>query len=154
MPVINGEIVRHRSAARHSDRRMTKRAPADQQRVSELLKKYVNMGMVPSNGRMPRYGDFTGIGDFHDQADRVLRAQEDFMRLPAQVRKLAENDPGLFLEMVYGGRPEMLEQLELAGLVEIQKPEQIQRENADRKAAEKAAEESKAKPPGKGAEPA
>lgn len=50
MPVINGEFVRHRSAAPHSDRRMTKRAPADQQRVSELLKKYVNMGMVPSNG--------------------------------------------------------------------------------------------------------
>lgn len=80
----------------------------------------------------------------------MLQAQEQFLRLPAQVRKLAENDPGLFLEMVYGGRPEMLEQLELAGLVEVQKPEEIQKENAARKAAE----EEKAKAPAKGSEPA
>lgn len=101
---------------------MTKQAPADQQRVSEILKRYVNMGMVPSNGVQPTYGDFTGVGDFHECLERVRRAQADFMLMPAKVRQVAENDPGLFLEMFFGGRPEILAELEAAGMLAVHRP--------------------------------
>lgn len=101
---------------------MVKQAPASQQSVSELLKRYVNMGMVPANGPAPTYGDFTGLTDFRECLDRVMAAQDQFSRLPARVRRVAENDPGMFLEMVFGGQPEVMAELVAAGLAEAQIP--------------------------------
>lgn len=120
-------VVRRRVTAPHSDVQMTKQAGADTQSVSQLLSRYVNAGMVPANGPMPSYGDFTGIGDAHEAMNRVMQMQDDFMALPAPVRKVAENDPAVFLEMVYGGRPEMMKQLEAAGLVKVQWPAALQK---------------------------
>lgn len=102
--------------------RLTKQAPRDGTSVEEQLRSYQRAGLVPSSGRQPRYGDFTGIGDFHECLQRVTEARDQFQQLPATVRALASNDPGIFLEMLYGGKREFLEQLERAGLLEIQKP--------------------------------
>lgn len=143
---MESEIKRRRVLAPHSDVRMTKQADGPQQSVSQLLSRYVNAGLVPGNGPMPTYGDFTGVGDAHEAMNRVMQMQDDFMRLPAGVRKAAENDPGVFLEMVYGGSPVILKELELAGLAKVQWPADLQR------AAEKPPEESKPKPPAKGSE--
>lgn len=106
---------------------MTKQASADYQSIESQLKRYVNMGLVPSMGHAPRYGDFTGIGDFHDCLQRVREAEQQFAGLPAHVRKLADNDPGKFLEMVYGGKPEVVDELVKAGLLEVQLPVEVQK---------------------------
>lgn len=101
---------------------MTKQAPAEQQSVSALLKQYVNLGMVPANGPVPSYGDFTGLGDFHECLGRVMEARDQFQRLPARVRRVAENDPGMFLEMVFGQEAELMAELVAAGLLEAHVP--------------------------------
>lgn len=142
---MENEIKRRRVLAPHSNVQMTKQAEGPQQSVSQLLSRYVNAGLVPGNGPPPTYGDFTGIGDAHEAMNRVMRMQDDFMDLPASVRKVADNDPGLFLEMVFGGRPEMIKELEAAGLAKVQWPAELQKP-------EKPAEELKPKPPAKGPE--
>lgn len=106
---------------------ITKQAPSSETSVEAQLRRYVNMGLVPSAGRAPRYGDFTGIGDFHECLQRVKEAQDQFMALPPQVRKLAENDPGVFLEMTYGGKREMIDALIAAGMMEQQLPEPVRK---------------------------
>lgn len=47
------------------------------------------------------YGDFSGFDDYHGSLNAVMRAQEEFMKLPAAVREHCDNDPGEFLQMVY-----------------------------------------------------
>lgn len=109
----------------HDPTVITKQAPRDGTSVEAQLRAYRDAGLVPAGGAQPRYGDFTGIGDFHTELNRVRECERQFAALPAEVRKVAENDPGLFLEMVYGEKPEMLAALEKAGLRKAQLPEQV-----------------------------
>ena len=50
-------------------------------------------GELPENVRVPRSGDFTGIGDYQSAMQAVRAAQESFMELPAEVRARFSNDP-------------------------------------------------------------
>lgn len=61
------------------------------------------------------YGDFTGITDFRDAVDRIQRARDGFMALPADVRDRFNNDPGELIELAHS-LPED-EFLSAAGLV-------------------------------------
>jgi len=49
--------------------------------------------MLPESPLSPRYGDFTGIGDYHTALNRVIAAQDEFEALPAQIRARFNNDP-------------------------------------------------------------
>jgi len=46
------------------------------------------------------YGDTTSAPDFMAAQEIVLKANDQFMSLPADVRKLCDNDPAVFLEKV------------------------------------------------------
>ena len=45
-------------------------------------------------------GDFTNIPDFHTAMNLVRQAQEEFVRIPADVRARFNNDPGRFMEFL------------------------------------------------------
>lgn len=122
--MANGERIRVTVPV--DDQVMTKQAPAEEQSVSALLRRYVNQGLVPANGPPPTYGDFTGIGDYQECLDRVMAAQRDFELLPARVRRVAENSPGMFLEMIFGGQPEVVAELVAAGLAVRQVPPAVE----------------------------
>jgi len=60
------------------------------------------------------YGDFTGITDYRSAVAAVARAEEGFMRLPAEARDRFGNDPGKFLE--YAEQVSEAELIEVCGL--------------------------------------
>jgi phage internal scaffolding protein len=84
--------------------------------INTILEKFNITGLLPEQPLSPRYGDFTGIGDYHTALNRVYAAQEEFEALPAQIRARFGNDPAQLIEFLENSdnRPEAEE----LGLVE------------------------------------
>lgn len=68
--------------------------------INTILHRFNITGLLPEAPISPRYGDFTGIGDYHTALNRVIAAQEEFEALPAQIRARFENDPAQLIEFL------------------------------------------------------
>jgi phage internal scaffolding protein len=84
--------------------------------INTILQKFNVTGLLPEFPLSPRYGDFTGISDYHTAMNRVIAAQDEFDALPAQIRARFGNDPAQLIEFLENSdnRPEAEE----LGLVE------------------------------------
>jgi phage internal scaffolding protein len=84
--------------------------------INTILQKFNISGLLPETPLSPRYGDFTGISDYHTALNRVIAAQDEFDALPANIRARFENDPAQLIEFLENenNRPEA----ENLGLVE------------------------------------
>lgn len=72
---------------------------ADECDINFIVERFGVTGQLPpQTGPMPTYGDFTGIGDYRDALEAVMRADEAFMALPANIRERFDNDPALFVD--------------------------------------------------------
>lgn len=103
---------------------MVKQAAADQADINKLMAKWlVTRGPLPGTGEAPRYGDFSGLGDYRELVERVRSAEEEFQALPAAVRDRCRNDPGEFLAILYSAeRTEEFKELLALGLEEKRLP--------------------------------
>ena len=61
--------------------------------INNILRQFNVTGLLPESPLSPRYGDFTGIGDYHSALNAVMAAEDEFMALPADLRARFENDP-------------------------------------------------------------
>ena len=68
--------------------------------INNILRQFNVTGLLPENTLSPRYGDFTGISDYHTALNRVIAAEDEFMRLPADLRARFENDPAQLIEFL------------------------------------------------------
>ncbi len=84
--------------------------------INTILQKFSITGLLPESPLSPRYGDFSGISDYHTALNRVIAAQDEFEALPAQIRARFDNDPAKLIEFLDNdaNRPEAEE----LGLVE------------------------------------
>jgi phage internal scaffolding protein len=84
--------------------------------INTILQKFNITGLLPESPLSPRYGDFSGISDYHTAMNRVISAQDEFEALPAQIRARFDNDPSKLIEFLENSenRPEAEE----LGLVE------------------------------------
>jgi hypothetical protein len=118
-------VVRKRVTHRSGGREMVKRADAEGTDPQLIVQKWLKTGIPPvGTGRAPRYGDFSGVEDFHTCVERVRDAEEDFMNLPSSVRAACQNDAGIFLDKV--ATDDGLEELRKQGLEFESLPEPIQ----------------------------
>ena len=103
--------------------------------INNILRQFNITGLLPESPLSPRYGDFTGIGDYHTALNRVIAAQDEFEALPAQIRARFDNDPAQLIEFLENSdnRPEAEE----LGLVEKATAEVVE---VAQKTPEKAAE--------------
>lgn len=88
-----------------TDQSRTKQAFKRECDVNHIVKRFkVNLGvdfLDRYQGALGgHFGDFTQVCDYRSALDRVMRADEVFMALPAKVRSRFQNDPALFLEFV------------------------------------------------------
>lgn len=78
---------------------MTKQSFKDECDINNIMKKYKNTGMLPEMIKtQPQYGDFSEVSDYMESMNIVLKAQEQFQNLSADVRNRFQNDPALFLD--------------------------------------------------------
>lgn len=65
--------------------------------INTIIRRFGLSGELPANLAMPVSGDFTGVSDFHSAMNLVRQAQDEFLRVPAEVRERFGNDPGRFM---------------------------------------------------------
>jgi phage internal scaffolding protein len=103
--------------------------------INNILRQFNVTGMLPASTLSPRYGDFTGIGDYHTALNRVMAVQDEFEALPAQIRARFDNDPAQLIEFLENS--ENRSEAEKLGLIEKGAAEVVE---APKNTPEKAAE--------------
>lgn len=66
--------------------------------INTIVRRFGLTGELPNNPRLPKYGDFTDITDYHSAMNAVIKANEAFMELPADIRSRFNNDAGAFVD--------------------------------------------------------
>lgn len=74
-----------------------KQSFAEECDINTIVRRFRVTGELPTGVRMPTYGDFGSLGDFHGALNAVAVARESFDAMPADVRARFHNDPGEFV---------------------------------------------------------
>lgn len=88
---------------------LTKQSFKDQADINAMVEKYRLSGEWGSeNVRQPVYADVSGLGDYQEACNVVIRARSMFDALPSKVRERFDNDPGKMVAFlsVEENRPE------------------------------------------------
>lgn len=104
----------------NAKRGRTKQEFRDECDLNALMKRYEKTGVAPA-GRVgvPQYFDASEVPDFHSAMQIMVDAENEFMRLPASVRKQFGNDPTAFIE--YATDPKNIDQMREWGLADPKK---------------------------------
>ena len=93
----------------------------DETDINNILRQFNITGLLPEAPLSPRYGDFTGIGDYHSALNAVIAAEDQFMALPANIRARFENDPAQLIDFLSDENNRS--EAEQLGLLEVPKAE-------------------------------
>jgi phage internal scaffolding protein len=69
--------------------------------INTIMERFGRTGELVAPIRMPQYGDFDGVNDYHSAMNAIVEAQSAFDSLPAKVRARFSNDPAEFLEFCF-----------------------------------------------------
>lgn len=83
---------------------VTQQSFKDECDINEIVRRFGLTGEMPGDFAMPVSGDFTGVIDFQSAMNLVVAAQEEFMRVPADVRARFNNDPARLMAFLEDGR--------------------------------------------------
>lgn len=86
------------SGLRCEDDTLAQQSFKDECDINTIVRRFGVTGQHPSGVRMPTYGDFTNVVDFHSAMNAVAQAKESFDAMPAEVRARFNNDPAQFVE--------------------------------------------------------
>lgn len=106
------------SALECQDATLAKQSFAEEVDINTIVRRFNITGELPTNVRMPSYGDFSGVFDFHTAMNAVAQANESFDAMPAEVRARFHNNPDEFVN--FCANPENLEEARKLGLVPAQ----------------------------------
>lgn len=71
--------------------------------INEIVRRFGITGQLPEPWAAPQYGDFTHATDFHTAQNLVIAAQQEFDRLPAELRERFGHDPQALLAFLDDG---------------------------------------------------
>lgn len=128
------DAASNESGLRCEDASLAQQHFKDECDINVILEKFNVTGLLPDAPISPKYGDFSGISDYHTAMNRVIAAQHEFGALPAQIRARFQNDPAQLIEFLQDekNRPEAEE----LGLVEPVAAEAVEATITPEKAAE------------------
>lgn len=75
------------------DESLALQSAKDEVDINTIVRKFGLTGELPNDIKMPQSGDFTDVPDFHSAMNIVRAAQEEFLRVPADIRARFSNDP-------------------------------------------------------------
>ena len=79
---------------------MAVQSAEEESNINTIVRRFGISGELPNDLRMPQSGDFTNMPDFHTAMNLVRQAQEEFLRVPAEVRARFANDPARLMAFV------------------------------------------------------
>lgn len=80
---------------------VTKQADKKQTDINEIIRRYDKTGLITHVNTMQAwYPETPNQHEYKDALNLVMKAQEEFMNIPSDIRKRFDNDPGSFLEFV------------------------------------------------------
>lgn len=82
------------------DASLTQQHFKDETDINNILKQFNITGLLPTSPISPRYGDFSGITDYHSAINAVMAAEEEFDALPAQIRARFDNEPANLIDFL------------------------------------------------------
>lgn len=94
---------------------LTQQSFKDDCDINVIVRRFGVTGQLPQSVRVPSYGDFTAVTDFHSAMNVIIEAQNAFMEMPAEVRERFRNDPGAFV--AFASDPANAEEARKLGLV-------------------------------------
>jgi phage internal scaffolding protein len=68
--------------------------------INVIVERFGVTGQLPQNPVSPKYGDFTGVTDYHSALNQINATMNDFMALPAQLRVRFDHDPVKLFEFL------------------------------------------------------
>ena len=80
------------------DKTRTQQHHKDECDINTIVRRFALTGQLPDNIRIPKYGDFDVVNDYHSAMNAVATANEAFDALPAAIRTKFQNDPGAFVD--------------------------------------------------------
>jgi phage internal scaffolding protein len=83
--------------------------------INTIVKRFGITGKMPINQSEARYGDFTDADDYHTALNKIIAAEDDFMRLPADIRASFDNNPADLIGFL--NNPANRDQAEKLGLL-------------------------------------
>lgn len=72
----------------------------EESNINTIVRRFGVSGELPNGLAMPQSGDFTNIPDFHTAMTMIRKTQEEFLRVPAEVRARFGNDPQAFMNFL------------------------------------------------------
>lgn len=96
------------------DKSLAQQHQASEADINTIVKRFGLTGQLPSNVRVPQYGDFTSVTDYQTALNAVIAANDAFMLMPAYVRARFGNDPAQFVD--FCSKPENSEEMIKLGL--------------------------------------
>lgn len=94
------EVSRETSLECTDDENMTQQQFKEDSDINTIVRRFGLTGELPDDFKMPQSGDFTGVNDFHAAMNTVRAAEEEFMRVPAELRARFNNDPGRLMQFL------------------------------------------------------
>jgi len=79
---------------------MTQQHHKSEVNINTIVSKIRKGGLARMNMQPPMFGDFTQATDFQAALDAVQAAQNDFIKLPAELRAIFKNNPAALLEFL------------------------------------------------------
>lgn len=104
---------------------MTRQDQAEACNINNIYRKTQQGQLSLMSNKAPTFGDFSDVGTYDTILESINEANEAFMALPSEVRKLYNNDPEMYYEKVTEGAiADAKEKAELARLATAFQEEQ------------------------------
>lgn len=114
------EAVSDENGLKCEDESLAIQSQRDDADINVIVKRFGITGKLPESIVVPSYQDFAEVFDFQSAMNVVALANQEFMRLPADVRERFGNNPQKFV--AFCEVPENLEELVKMGLA-VKRPE-------------------------------
>jgi len=79
---------------------LTIQSMAEDADINIILARFGVTGKMPENPNLPRYGDFSEITSYQDAMNACMKAGNDFLTLPAEIRAKFDNNPEKLIQFV------------------------------------------------------
>lgn len=89
--------------------------------INQIVSKFLKTGEIKQEMRNHTYGDFSEGLQYREAMNRIIKADDEFQRLPAAIRKRFGQDPGQLIEFLNDEKNR--EEAQEIGLIEKPKKE-------------------------------